>query len=97
MELSEGIMTGRAVRRFTPQEVSPAILDEVFELAKWVPVIGFLHRWSWQLFTGWSLEQFIDLISRNIFHLQDIFLVNMDVAHEARARPHAHRLIPRLA
>lgn len=74
MELSQGIKTRRAVRHYSSKMVEKEKIEQVFELARWSPVIDFFKMWNYVIVTGEKRDKIVSLISKNTSFLRDLLL-----------------------
>ena len=49
MELEEAIRTRRTHKAYAPEPVEPAVLDELFELARWAPNHNLTNPWRFRV------------------------------------------------
>lgn len=82
MEFNEGIRNRRAIRKFQTKQVTKKVLESVFDLAKWVPVIDLFHQWSYHVIQGEKRDRAVNLISQNTVHLRDLLEHVDDISRE---------------
>src|SRR3954453_6566126 len=56
MEVSEAIRTRRTHKAFKPEPVDRAVLDELFELARWAPNHNLTNPWRFRVVGPHALE-----------------------------------------
>lgn len=61
MELKEALKNRRSVRRFRPEPISDAILNDILAYAPWVPNHHVSEPWRFIVVTGESLAQLAEL------------------------------------
>ncbi|MDQ6914717.1 MAG: nitroreductase [Actinomycetota bacterium] len=49
MELDDAIRTRRTIKAYAPRPVPPAVLDELFELARWAPNHHLTEPWRFRV------------------------------------------------
>jgi nitroreductase len=57
MEVSEAIRTRRTHKAFKPEPVDTAVLDELFELARWAPNHNLTNPWRFRVIGPRALER----------------------------------------
>ena len=57
MEVSEAIRTRRTHKAFKPEPVDRAVLDELFELARWAPNHNLTNPWRFRVIGPRALER----------------------------------------
>jgi nitroreductase len=57
MSVEQAIRTRRTHKAYQPQNVEPAILDELFELARWAPNHHLSNPWRFRVLGPASLER----------------------------------------
>ena len=57
MELEQAIRTRRTHKAYAPEAVEPAILDELFELARWAPNHHLTNPWRFRVVGPRALER----------------------------------------
>jgi nitroreductase len=57
MEVSEAIRTRRTHKAFKPEPVERAVLDELFELARWAPNHNLTNPWRFRVIGPRALER----------------------------------------
>jgi nitroreductase len=57
MEVSEAIRTRRTHKAFKPEPVDAAVLDELFELARWAPNHNLTNPWRFRVIGPRALER----------------------------------------
>ncbi len=57
MELEQAIRTRRTHKAYGPEPVEPAILDELFELARWAPNHHLTNPWRFRVVGPQALER----------------------------------------
>ena len=57
MEVSEAIRTRRTHKAFKPEPVDRAVLDELFELARWAPNHNLTNPWRFRVIGPQALER----------------------------------------
>ncbi|MGV8057829.1 MAG: nitroreductase [Smithellaceae bacterium] len=61
MELSTAIRERRSIRKFKPAEVSPELITEIFNEARWSPSWGNTQPWEFYVLTGPVLARFKEI------------------------------------
>lgn len=57
MELEDAIRTRRTHKAYAPEPVEPAVLDELFELARWAPNHNLTNPWRFRVVGPEALER----------------------------------------
>jgi nitroreductase len=57
MELEDAIRTRRTHKAYAPEPVEPALLDELFELARWAPNHNLTNPWRFRVVGPEALER----------------------------------------
>ena len=61
MDLEQAIRTRRTHKAFGPQAVEPALLDELFELARWAPNHHLTNPWRFRVLGPRTRERLMQL------------------------------------
>jgi nitroreductase len=61
MDLEQAIRTRRTHKAFGPQAVEPALLDELFELARWAPNHHLTNPWRFRVLGVSTRERLMEL------------------------------------
>jgi nitroreductase len=61
MELEQAIRTRRTHKVFAPEPVAPAVLEELFELARWAPNHNLTHPWRFRVLGPATLARLKEL------------------------------------
>src|SRR5882672_8599425 len=61
MDLEQAIRTRRTHKAFGSQAVEPALLDELFELARWAPNHHLTNPWRFRVFGPRARERLMEL------------------------------------
>lgn len=84
VELSEGIKTRRAIRRFKHQEVPKETIEAILENSRWNPVVAAFRGWDFVVATGKKRDKVADLLTQNTVILRDLFAM-LDPDSEKKA------------
>lgn len=57
MELEDAIRTRRTHKAYAPEPIEPALLDELFELARWAPNHNLTNPWRFRVVGPEALER----------------------------------------
>ncbi len=61
MDVEKAIRTRRTHKAFAPQALEPAVLDELFELARWAPNHHLTNPWRFRVLGERSRERLMEL------------------------------------
>jgi nitroreductase len=61
MDVEKAIRTRRTHKAYGPQPLEPAVLDELFELARWAPNHHLTNPWRFRVLGERSRERLMDL------------------------------------
>jgi nitroreductase len=61
MDVEKAIRTRRTHKAFGPQALEPAVLDELFELARWAPNHHLTNPWRFRVLGERARERLMDL------------------------------------
>jgi nitroreductase len=64
MKLEHAIRTRRTHKAYGPEPVSPAVLEELFELARWAPNHHLTNPWRFRVLGERSRERLMELAER---------------------------------
>ena len=64
MKLEKAIRTRRTHKAYAPEPVDPAVLDELFELARWAPNHHLTNPWRFRVLGPRSREALMELAER---------------------------------
>lgn len=72
MDLIEGILKRRSIRRYQSRPVSKETIKEILELASHSPIAPPLKKHEYYVLTGSKKEEVVKIVSQNTTHLKEL-------------------------